>query len=141
MWLYFAVYGIPLILLLLIYLRITIYLHQQPTNQSFAVKQRQTRDLLVIRRILIIVGLLTAVGLPSTVLLIMLFITGQENPLFWRITWLSVSLSMFGLSLSIIGFTPQLKRIIMMKFQRNQIEPNSNAWASTVPMRINATTS
>ena len=60
-------------LLLLIYLRITIYIRLQPNNQSLVVKQRQARDLFVIRRILIIVSLLVTVGLPSTILLIIYF--------------------------------------------------------------------
>jgi hypothetical protein len=96
-------YENSLILLLLIYLRITIFLHRQTSNQTLVVKQHQQRDLLVVRRILLTVGLLMVFGILAVILLIMLYITGEENPLIFRIEWLFVSLSLlFAVVLSIL---------------------------------------
>ncbi|CAF3721321.1 unnamed protein product [Adineta steineri] len=135
LWLAFNCYGIPTTSLSLIYLRITIYLRQQTNNQILAIKQRQDRDLLVIRRILITIGLLLALGIPGVVFLVMLRITGEEYPLLLRIEWVFVSLSMIGLSISTVFFTSQLKQIIFKKFKNNRIIVIQNeAIARTIPM-------
>ncbi len=112
LWLAFNCYGIPVISLSLIYLRITIYIRRQTNNQTFVVKQRQDRDMIIIRRILITIGLLMALGIPGVVFLVMLRITGEEYPLLLRIEWLFVSFSMIGLSLSVVVYTPQLENIV-----------------------------
>jgi hypothetical protein len=135
LWLLLNIYAIPLVLLTLIYLQITMFLRRQPNNQTFIVKQRQQRDLLVIRRILITVGLLIALGFPTVVVLFMFYITGVEQPLYFRIEWLFVSLSMIGLSLSTVIFTPQLKSIVLNKFQNNRIQPFVTTVSSAIPMR------
>lgn len=90
LWLVSNSYGIHLLLLSLIYLRIAIFLHRQPNNQTLVIKQRQQRDLSVIRRIYIMVGLLMALGVPTIVLLLMFYITGVKYSLFDRIAWLSI---------------------------------------------------
>jgi hypothetical protein len=140
LWVILNAYGNPLLILLFIYLRITIFLRRQSINQAIIIKQRQERDLLVIRRILIIVGLLLTLGIPAVVLLVMLLITGEENQLYFRIEWLAVSLSMIGLSLVLVFFTPQLKNIILKKFQRNRVVPSDGTLTGSIPMRCNITT-
>ena len=122
LWLLLNAYGNPLLILLWIYIRITVYLRQQSsTNLLPIIKQRQDRDLLVIRRIFIIIGFLLALGLPGVVLLIMLYITGEQHPLVLRIEWFSVSISMVELTLTLILFTSQLKRIIWKIFQKHRV--------------------
>jgi hypothetical protein len=141
LWVILNAYGNPVLLLLFIYLRITRFLHRQSINQALVVKQRQERDLLVIRRIFITVSLLLTLGIPSVVLLIMLLITGEESPLFFRIEWLSVSLSMIGLSLAVAFFTSQIKSIILKKYQRNLAAvPLDGTLTGSVPIRCNTTT-
>ncbi|CAF0841220.1 unnamed protein product [Adineta steineri] len=136
LWVILNAYGNPLLILLFIYLRITIFLRRQSINQALVVKKRQERDLLVIRRIFITVGLLLTLGIPSVILLLMYLITGEESPLFFRIEWLSVSLSMVGLSVVLVFFTPQLKSIILKKYQRNQIVPSAGSVADSVPIGV-----
>jgi len=137
LWVFFVAYGNPLIFLLLIYLRITIFLHQQTNNQTFVVNRRQERDLLVIRRILITVGLLMILGIPAIILLIMLYITGEEHPLIFGIGWLFVSLSILGLSLSQVIFTPQLKSIVLRKCQRDRVVLSNDSLTSSIQLRYN----
>jgi len=88
------------------------------------IKHRQERDFLVIQRILIVFGILLALEVPGIVLAIMLFITGVENPLIYRIKWLSTDVSMAVLS---VFMTPQLKNIIMKRWQRNRVMPMGDA--------------
>ncbi|CAF0813467.1 unnamed protein product [Adineta steineri] len=121
LWLAFGIYGIPLLLLSLIYLRITIFLRRQPNNQLLIVKQRQQRDLVVFRRILITVGLLVILGIPPIVLLIMSQITGEEPALAFRLIWPFISLTMIGSSVSLIIFTSQLKSIILKIIHHNRV--------------------
>ncbi len=139
-WILSTLYGIPLSLLSLIYLRITIFLRRQPNQRTFAIKQSQQRDLVVLRRIFIIIGLLMGLGIPSIVLLFMLFITGEEYPLTMRIMWLMLSLSMIVLSLSLTILTPQLKNIILRKFQNIRAMPlHGSSMADSSPIRPNST--
>ena len=77
LWVFCIAYGNPLLLLSLIYLRITVYLRRQSSIQTFMIRQRQQRDLIVIRRILITVSLLMALGIPAIVILLISYITNK----------------------------------------------------------------
>ncbi|CAF1269790.1 unnamed protein product, partial [Rotaria sordida] len=132
LWGTLTAYGLPVLLLSLIYLRITIFIRQQPLNQILMVKQRQQRDLAAIQRIFINVGLLLALGTPGAVLLIMCFITGIEHPLTYRIMWVGSAAAMAILSIQIIFMTPQLKNIITIRRQQNRV----TTLRVTIPMRV-----
>lgn len=119
LWAVFACYGLPLIYLSLIYIRIILFIRQQSNIVSLAKKRRQQRDLLAIQRIFINVGLLMAIGFPAMVLLAMLFISGVEHPLTYRILWIGTEVSMAVLSIAMILTTPQLKNIIARRQQHN----------------------
>ncbi|CAF0980231.1 unnamed protein product [Rotaria sordida] len=121
LWLLLIAYGVPLLLLSLIYLRITIFIRQQPNNQTLIVNQRQQRDLAAIQRIFINVGLLLVVGTPGVILLIIYFITGIEHPLTYRIMWVGPEVSMAILSIQMIFMTPQLKNLIIIKRRQNRV--------------------
>ncbi len=121
LWTLFACYGLPLIYLVIIYIRITLFIRQQSDNLAVTFKRRQQRDLLAIRRILINVGLLLAVGLPGTAFLLMSFFTGVEYPLSHRITWIGVEISFAVLSIQMAFTTPQLKNLIMRRWQQNRV--------------------
>ena len=121
LWIMFNAYGIPLLLLTFIYIRITIFIRRQSTNQTLKMQQRQRRDLLIIRRILINTCLLLILGIPSVILLLILIITGEEHIFIFRISLISASVSMAGLSISTILFTPKLKSVVFTKFQQDSI--------------------
>ncbi|CAF1300599.1 unnamed protein product [Adineta ricciae] len=111
LWIFLSVYGIPVVSLLLIYIRITIYIRQQ-SNQPIRIKRRQKRDLNAIRGIFLLVGFLLFLGIPTLILMIIMFITGDEHPLTFRVTCLSIGTSMVGLSVAMITSIPQLKTIV-----------------------------
>jgi hypothetical protein len=121
LWIFINAYGIPFVLLLLMYIRIMIYIRQQSNNQTIAVKRRQRRDLVLIRRILITVSLLFSFGIPGMILMARMFITGEEHPLSHRISDLPVGLSVAVLSIVLIYSIPQLKSIVVKKRKRSQL--------------------
>ncbi|CAF0797548.1 unnamed protein product [Adineta steineri] len=123
LWVSFNTYGIPLCLLMLVYLRITIFIRQQSNNLTWLTKKRQQQDLIVIRRIFIILSLLIIIGLPTIILMIRFYITGKLHPLFYRILWFSVTLSMMILTITMIILTPQLKKIVFKYFRHNRVIP------------------
>ncbi|CAF1067038.1 unnamed protein product [Adineta steineri] len=104
------VYICPFCCILFIYIHITRFIHQQGNIQILVIKQRQSRDLLIIRRILIIVNLLLVLGIPGMVFIFMFIITGEENPLLARIASFPVSVSEAGLSVALLFSIPQLKK-------------------------------
>ncbi len=115
LWIVLVCYGLPLVYLIAIYIRITLFIHKQSNNLTLAVQRRQQRDLLAIQRIFINVGLLLSVGLPAIVVILMAFFTGVEYPLSQRITWIGVEISFALLSIEMIFMTPQLKNIVMRR--------------------------
>ena len=85
------------------------------------IKRRQERDFRIIRRILMNISILLALGIPSVILLIKLMLTGEEHQYIYRISLLSASLSMEALSISMIAFTPLLKNIVWKSLQTESI--------------------
>lgn len=134
LWTALGSYGMPLSCLLFIYIRITKFIHHQPNNQSLAIRRRQDRDLLILRRIFMTVGVLLIAGIPSVIILILLAITRQQPPLSLCIMWLSVTLAFAGLSGMIVLFTPQLKRIVLERYQRNRVIPFRNSVMNVAPV-------
>ncbi|CAF3987406.1 unnamed protein product, partial [Adineta steineri] len=123
LWLGLIIYGIPLLFVSLIYLRITKFLQQNLNNQALVVKHHQQRDLIVCQRILITMNLLTIHGIPPIVFLIITAITGEESSLSFRISWPFMSLTMMGSSVWLVILTPQLKKIILKKFHNHRVVP------------------
>ena len=106
----------------MIYIRITLFLRQQAGNLAVAVqRRRQQRDLLAFRRIYINVALLCTISLPGMVIIIISLITGVEHPLSHRILWLGAEVSVAVLSIEMIFMTPQLRNIIVRRWQRNRV--------------------
>ena len=120
-WVMWSCYITPLIGLLLIHIRITTFLRQQSVNIAAIIKQKQQRDLVVMRRIFINVGILLITGLPGTVIALMGVVTRSAHPLNQRITFITAEISFAILSIQMIIMTPQLKRLIMRGWQVNRV--------------------
>ncbi|CAF0911079.1 unnamed protein product [Adineta steineri] len=131
----FVVYLGPFCCLLFIYMHITRFIHQQGNIQTLVIKQRQVRDLLIIRRILIIVSFLLILGMPAFVLVIMFIITGEENPLIVRISYFPVSISQMGLSVALLFSIPQLKNIVLSLRIISTVTPVNRAVQGTIQMK------
>ena len=125
LWTAFIAYGFPAFCLFIIYIRIIIFMRQQAISQAQTVRRRQARDVIAIQRIIMTVGVLIFLGVPSVVLVIMAAITGREYPLSFRITWTSLTVSMSGLCVAMSIFIPQLKNIVWKNRLPNRVIPTS----------------
>ncbi|CAF4183303.1 unnamed protein product [Adineta steineri] len=130
-----VVYIGPFCCISFIYLHITRFIHQQGNKQTLVIKQRQARDLLIIRRILIIVSLLFILALPGMILIFMFIITGEEHPLLARITFFTVSISEAGLSVALLFSIPQLKNIVLNLRTTRAVMPVNRTVQGTIQMK------
>ncbi|CAF0987594.1 unnamed protein product [Adineta steineri] len=134
-WLVLNNYGSPVGVLLFIYIRITIFLRRQTNTPTLIVKQRQHPDLLVIRRILITVGFVISLGIPAMIFLVMFFITNEQYPLTFPFLCFFISISMLGLCLLTIIFTPQLKKTVVKIVQQNRVTFLNDSFIASIPTR------
>ncbi|CAF0760033.1 unnamed protein product [Adineta ricciae] len=123
MWSSFNAYGIPIVCLLMIYTRITLFIRNHSAHQTSIVKQRQNRDLVAVQRIIVSVGILLTLGLPTVIFLFILLITNFEHPLLNRTMWLDLEVSMVILSVGMVWMTPQLKNIFLRRMLLNKVIP------------------
>ncbi|CAF1392397.1 unnamed protein product [Adineta steineri] len=135
LWLALHSYGSQIGVLLFIYIRITIFLRRQTNTPTLIVKQRQDRDLLVIRRILITVALLISLGVPGIVFLVKSFITNTDDFLTFPFVFFFISISMIGVCISTIIFTPQLKMIVVKIIQHNRVVPLNDSLVGSIAAR------
>jgi hypothetical protein len=127
LWVVFICYGLPITYLSVIYIRITLFLRQQPNNIELAIQRRQKRDLVAIQRLFINFGILIITGLPGVVVIVMSLINGVQYPLSYRILWIGVEVGLVILSIQMIFMTPQLKNLVMKRWQQNRVIPNDGA--------------
>lgn len=118
-WIIMGPYGLPIVIINTIYLKITYYLHKTTVVISASAK----RDILVIRRIIVILIILLMIGTPSMILMLMLIFTKVAEPFFYRISAITISLSMSTLSVALIYISPQLKTLIIRSFKKQQVVP------------------
>lgn len=116
--LYIAVrlYGFPLIILFGIYWYLVRYI-QRTGLSAEAVDarrraQKNARDLMLIKRLLITVMLLILLGLPAIIFLMIFVFTGHLLSLAYRISWLSVSFSMVFLIIMLVKHTHPLRNTV-----------------------------
>ncbi|CAF1133544.1 unnamed protein product [Adineta steineri] len=138
-WIIVFLYGLPVFSLSIIYIHITIHIRQQSSNQTIAVKRRQARDFVVIRRIIILNSILFILVVPGMIMLVINYITGNELTLNYRVTWFSFELSMILLSILMIFMIPQLKVIVLSKWKRNRVIPIAAIVENSVQIRTAGT--
>jgi len=132
LWTVCTAYGIPLLIISFVYLRITIHLRKQSMNTRIDIRRRQQqRDIIAIRRISVIFVCFIMMGIPTIVNLTMTHITGVVPPFTYRIQWLTGSITIVGFCVSTVISTSQLKNTIMSKFCRNRVQ-NANIIAETI---------
>ncbi|CAF0950163.1 unnamed protein product [Adineta ricciae] len=119
------VYGSPLIIMGLIYALIIRYIRHSSHNQEI----RQTankRDLLVVKRIILVVLIGMGIGIPTALLLIIYMITGQQlTELVYHIQALSLTTGLVVESVALGLITPQVRNIF--KLRRHRVNPVDGA--------------
>ncbi|CAF0900040.1 unnamed protein product [Adineta steineri] len=136
-------YGFPLFILFFIYSYLIKYLKNLNLSLiTFDARRRalnNTRDFIMIKRLLIQLILLILLGLPSVILLFIFIITSHLPSITYRIGWLCVSFSSFFLIFMLIKYTSPLRDTIKqlikkMSCQKHRIVPQQT---TQIPMRTN----
>ncbi len=83
--------------------------------------KQDKRDLIVIRRLLLMLSVLILLGLPSIIFLSIFMVTGHLISLTYRIGWLSVSFSLVFLAYMLIRLTNPLKKTVIRLLSRTSI--------------------
>ena len=91
-----------------------VYFMKKSKGQSVLQNRRSTnqRDLVVVRRIVIIIGLLFILALPTTILWMNYIATGYVNPLGYHLGWSTFTFSLSILPATLAFLTPQLREVI-----------------------------
>ncbi|CAF1420624.1 unnamed protein product [Adineta ricciae] len=119
-----TIYGIPFLSISFIYFRVTQFLHKQSLNRNLPQIQRsQQRDIVVFRRIILILILLGIYGIPTSIMLIILAFTNELAFCFYRVLVLSISICVLTLSLALIYITPQINHQIQVYCRKTRVYP------------------
>jgi len=120
-------YSIPLLTIILIYILITKYIR---TTRIIRINERQRnlRDLTILKRIIITVSILIILRFPTIIFILFGLINGYLYKLTYTIVGLVTSLCLIFISIIIILMTNQFKKEIFKYFNsnNNQIHPTNN---------------
>ncbi|CAF1314691.1 unnamed protein product [Rotaria sordida] len=105
------IYGIPIIIINIIYIQLTCFIRRS----SKVVSARAKRDVIVVRRIILVVCILILMVVPYVVLKLMLPFTDVGKPLFYRIQNITTMTGLIILSFMLVYVTPQLKVLIALQ--------------------------
>jgi undecaprenyl pyrophosphate phosphatase UppP len=96
-----------------------MYYIKHTTNSAIHQNRQQAnqRDFIVLRRISILVGILT---IPTITLWLYYLITGYLNPLTPHIEWLINSISFLILSIAFLFLSPQLREVLSYAWRHNR---------------------
>ncbi|CAF3480349.1 unnamed protein product [Rotaria sp. Silwood1] len=108
-WSILIIYGIPIVVINIIYIRLMRFIRQSSKIAS----TRAKRDVIVIQRIVLVVSILTLMGIPSVVLKLMLPFTDVGKPLFYRSQNIVIVTGIIVLSFMLVYVTPQLKEVFI----------------------------
>jgi len=106
-------YTIPLISISITYLWITRFIRNSSTDASTMLavnlRQRNLRDLTVLKRIVVLISILVALRFPTIIFMIYAVIGGHLYPLTFGIVGLITSVCMIFIGLMMIHITPHLR--------------------------------
>ncbi|CAF3662984.1 unnamed protein product [Rotaria sordida] len=119
MYIAIRLFLLPILLIAIIYIFLLNHIRQTRflCNNYHRRSKHNRRNLIVIRRLLLMLTFLISLGFPSMIFLIILIFTGHLVLLTYRVGWLFVSFSLIFLSYMLIQLTRPLKKT-MRKFLR-----------------------
>jgi hypothetical protein len=118
-------YYFPMFCIGIIYVYI-IYYMKKTKSQSVLQNRQQSnqRDLVVLRRIIILIGLLIILCFPTVLIWLGYIFTGYVNPIGYKLGWTMFTFSLSILPLTSAFLTPQLRNLIMITWRKNpRIQP------------------
>jgi hypothetical protein len=83
-------------------------------------QQVNRRDLVVLRRIIILIGILFMIGFPTMLIYFRYLIIGYLYPLIYQFQWLTFAVSSSILPMIIAFLTPELRELLNLKFRPNR---------------------
>jgi hypothetical protein len=104
------IYICPLLIILFIYIYIVRYVRQKNQIQKRQLKTIQ-RDILVLKRITILILVITIIGLPTVAILFIWIIRRKLIPMAYQIQGLSMAIGIFIATICFAFITPQLQEI------------------------------
>jgi hypothetical protein len=133
------IYIIPLTCIITVYIWITMFIRHSSrtavvvlaTNQ----RQRNLRDLTIIKRIVILISVLVALRFPTIIFMIYAAIVGHLYPYTFSIVGLITSACMIFIGLMMIHITPQLREKLFpfLIYRDNRIHTQTLQQRLTVP--------
>ena len=121
-----CIYIIPVSIIILIYFKLIYYVHRisqstTPVNTLFHAR----RELKMVQRIVMIIGILLTLGLPYASFVIMSFFTSPPKYHF-RIAYIFVDISLTFVLIALFQFTDPLKASVRKQFRRrrNTVAPS-----------------
>ncbi|CAF1461178.1 unnamed protein product [Adineta ricciae] len=106
-----TIFNNPLSIIFTIYTQIIRY-----TRRSSEMQQRRQhsnkRDLLILKRIVILIFIIVGIGLPTVIIVIIYICTKYVVAFAYHIQGLSISLGVFIASISLIFITPQIQEVL-----------------------------
>jgi hypothetical protein len=109
-------YNNPLTIIFTIYTQIIRYTRRVTQIQQ-ARQQANRRDLIILKRIVILVFIIAGIGLPTVVIVLIYMITKYLMPYAYHLQGLSLSLGVLITSVSLIFITARIRQI----FTHNQV--------------------
>lgn len=113
-------YSLPMTLMGLLYAYIIYYMKKTKSQSILQNRHRSNqRDLVVLRRIMILLGILISSGVPTLVFACAYITTGYANDIAYRVGWTLFTVSISILPTASVLLTPQLYTLIRETCRRN----------------------
>lgn len=111
----FPIYYFPMLAIGSIYIYIIYYTRLKTRSMARRHRRRPgRRDIVVLRRITIIVGLLWTLTFPFMILWLVYITTGDLYPLSYHLQWLTFAVSLLVLPFASVCLTPQMRKLLQM---------------------------
>ncbi len=111
------IYNNPLTIIFTIYIQIIRYTRRSTHIREIR-QHANKRDLIILKRIVILVFIIVGIGLPTVAVVLIYIITKYFIPFAYYIQGLSISFGVLVASVSLIFVTPQIQEI----FKQNQAQ-------------------
>ncbi|UJR18983.1 hypothetical protein I4U23_022112 [Adineta vaga] len=114
-------YSFPMFSIVLMYTSIIHYMNKTK-SQSILQNRQQTnrRDFVVLRRIIILIGILTTLSFPTIIIWLSFVVTNYIDPIYYKIGWLLFALSFSVLPITFALLTSQLRELLKILYYRQK---------------------
>ncbi len=120
----YFVYFLPILIIEMIYFYILYYMKKTKGQSTSQNRQANQRDLVVLRRTIILVAILLIVCLPSVVLYVQYWFSGYLYPAFNHLQHSTYVFSLSILPAISMILTPQLRELVTARWRQNRrIQP------------------